>query len=38
MKKKKYTLFTGKDDEVYYYLNGKYICKAKLKDVDMREE
>ena len=27
-----------KETYVYYYLNRKYICKAKLKDVDMRKE
>jgi len=27
-----------KETYVYYYLNGKYVCKAELKDVDMRKE
>jgi len=27
-----------KEIYVYYYLNSRYICKAKLKDVDMRKE
>jgi len=27
-----------KETYVYYYLNGRYVCKAKLKDVDMRKE
>lgn len=27
-----------KETYVYYYLNGKYVGKAKLRDVDMRKE
>lgn len=26
-----------KEIYVYYYLNGRYVCKVKLKDVDMRK-